>query len=155
MITSGCERTGCILRAVIECNLMAGRSKPKGSFSPELWPPIDKVQLPDFDHPCYQFAWWRAFLQHKVDRDVSLKGRSVVRCKGLGGMPGPGQSSVVSQCVRLLVGHRSQRVPSDPGQPWGDVLGRITSWTALLMGESIKFSYIFPISYYPSWCVAA
>lgn len=72
MITSGCERMGCILRAVIECNLMVGRSKLKGSFIPELWSPTDKVQLPDFDHPCYQFTWWRAFLQHNLDGDVFL-----------------------------------------------------------------------------------
>lgn len=96
MITSGCERMGCILRAVIECNLMVGRSKLKGSFIPELWSPIDKIWLPDFDQPCYEFIWWRVFLQHNLDRDVFLEGRSAVHCKGLEGMSGPGQSFMVS-----------------------------------------------------------
>lgn len=96
MITSGCERMGCILQAVIECNLMVGRSKLKGSFIPELWCPIDKIWLPDFDQPCYELIWWRAFLQHNLDRDVFLEGRSAVHCKGLGGMSGPGQSFMVS-----------------------------------------------------------
>lgn len=84
MITSGCERMGCILRAVIECNLMVGRSKPKGSSIPELWSQIDKLQLPDFDHPHYQFTWWRAFPQYKLDGDVFLGGRSTVHWKGSG-----------------------------------------------------------------------
>lgn len=85
MITSGCERMGCILRAVIECNLMVGRSKPKGSVIPELWSPIDKIQLPVFDHRCYQFTRWRAFLQRNLDSDVFLEGRSAVHCKDLCG----------------------------------------------------------------------
>lgn len=102
MITSGCERMGCILRAVIECNLMVGRSKLKGSSIPELWSPIDKVQLPGFDHPCYQFTWWRAFLQYDLDEDVFLGGRSVVHWKGSGGgMSSPGQTLVVSKRVRV------------------------------------------------------
>lgn len=105
MITSGCERMGCILRAVIECNLMVGRSQPKGSSIPELWSPIDKVQLPDFDHPCYQFTWWRAFLQYNLDRDVFLGGRTTVHWKGLGGgMWSPGENLVfLHHLVHLCV----------------------------------------------------
>lgn len=100
MITSGCERMGCILRVVIECNLMAGRSEPRGSSIPELWSPADKVQLPDFDHPCYQSTWWRAFLQYNLDGDVFLGGRSAVHWKGSGGgMSSPGQILVVSKCI--------------------------------------------------------
>lgn len=102
MITSGCERMGCILPAVIECNLMVGRSKLKGSSIPELWSQIDKVQLPDFDHPCYQFTWWRAFLQYKLEGDVFLGGRSAIHWKGSGGvMSSPGQNLVVSKCIHV------------------------------------------------------
>lgn len=102
MITSGCKRMGCILRAVIECNLMVGRSKLKGSSIPELWSPRDKVQLPDFDHRCYQFTWWRAFLQYNLDRDVFLGGRSAVHWAGSGwGMSSPGQNLVVSKCIHV------------------------------------------------------
>lgn len=151
MITSGCERMDCILCAVIECNLMVGRSKLKGSFIPELWSPIDKVQLPDFDHSCYQFTWWRAFLQHNLARNVFLKGSCAVHCKGFWRMSGPGQNYL---CGWLLVRHCFQRVLSDPGQHWGNVLDRIMNWAALLTWESIMFDYIFPVSYYPSWCVA-
>lgn len=152
MITSGCKRMACILHAVIECNLMVGRSKLKGSFIPELWSPIDKVQLADFDHPCYQFTWWRAFLQHNLDRDVFPKGKG-----GLGAMSGPGQSFMVSQCYLcgwLLVRHCFRQVPSGSGQRWGNVLDRITNWAALLTWESTMFNYIFPVSHYPSWYVA-
>lgn len=148
MITSGCKRMGCILRVVIECNLMAGRSKLKGSSIPELWSQIDKVQLPDFDHPRYQFTWWRAFLQYELDRDVFLGGRSVVHWKGSGGgMSIPGQNLVVSRrivCGWLLARHYFERVLSDPGQRRGNAQDRITDWAALLTWESIVLNYMFP-----------
>lgn len=104
MITSGCKRMGCILRVVIECNLMVGRSQLKGSSIPELWSPQIRYNCQTLitavinsldEEPFSNITWTElSSLEEGVFNSFHWTSSGW-------GMSSPGQNLVVSKCIRV------------------------------------------------------